>query len=233
MPSARVYCGAMDAANAGGLEAGAAALSVELGPEQVARFGRYFALLERWNSRINLTRILKPEEVVAKHFLDSLAIVPHLGAAQTLVDVGSGAGFPGVAVAIVRPAIRVTVVESVQKKAAFLEALRRELGISLDVRGLRLEQLGEAQFDVAVSRATFAPPEWVTRGASLVAPGGLLIAMLGRERPELPQPEGFEAPKVVPYALTMEGERALAVLRRRLALKDVAGAGGVSRETAP
>lgn len=205
----------MDAATSGALAAGARALGVPLDDAQLAQFDRYLALLAKWNAQINLTRVVDPAEVVAKYFLDSLAIVPHLGDARTLVDVGAGAGFPGVPAAIARRGLAVTLVESIHKKVAFLEAVKRELRLPLTVVAARLELWQPpALFDVAVSRATFAPPEWITRGAALVAPGGLLIATLARDRPPLPTPVGFASPEVVPYALPIEGERALALLRR-------------------
>lgn len=195
---------------------GAHALGVPLDDRAVARFTTYLTLLQRWNARINLTRITDAPDIVSKHFLDSLAIVPHLGPAETLIDVGSGAGFPGVPAAIARPELAVTLLESIQKKCAFLEALRRDLQRSLTVASQRLEHFRppDRGFAVAVSRATLAPVEWALRGAPLVAPGGLLIAMLGRERPSLPTPPGFSAPDLIEYDLPVEGARALALWRR-------------------
>jgi 16S rRNA (guanine527-N7)-methyltransferase len=198
------------------LRAGAEALGVSLDEDACARFVAYWRLLERWNARINLTRITDEEEVIDKHFLDSLALVPHLApGAVSLVDVGAGAGFPGIPCAIARPSLRVTLVEATQKKCAFLEAVKRELSLPLTVRAIRLEELvrGGERYDVVVSRAMLAPPEWIARGAELVAPGGLLVAMLGRDRPPLPTPSGFGAPVLAPYHLP-EGERALALLHR-------------------
>src|SRR5262249_4733305 len=109
-----------------------------------------------------------------------------LGTMRELVDVGSGAGFPGLVVALMRPDVRVTAVESIQKKAAFLEAIKRELGLAnASVVADRMEALVTAgrRFEAAVSRATFAPAEWVVRGRDLVVPGGCLLAMVvpGRE----------------------------------------------------
>lgn len=204
----------MDAATSAKLAAGAVALGVPLAAAHLDAFDRYLALLSRWNSQINLTRVIDPTEIIAKHFLDSLAIVPHINEARTLIDVGSGGGFPGAVAALVRADLRVTLVESVQKKAAFLEALRRELALPVVVEVARLERLEGRTFDVAVSRATFAPPEWVKQGARLVAPGGILLVMLGRERPPLPTPTGFDAPQLRPYRLPIDGERALALFRR-------------------
>ncbi len=203
----------MEAANSQVLRAGAEAFGIHLTDPQVAQFAAYLALLQRWNERVNLTRIIAPGEVVAKHFLDSLAIVPHLDGAKTLLDVGSGGGFPGAVAAIACPSLVVTLVESLQKKAAFLEALARDLRLPLVVEPKRLEQLTKRPFDAAVSRATFAPIEWVARGAEWVAPGGVLIAMLGRERPTLPTPAGFAPPEVLEYGLPVEADRALAIYR--------------------
>ena len=111
----------MDAKIQAALEAGAQQLGVTLDSTHLARFDRYLDALLRWNTHIKLTSVTAPADVVEKHVLDSLAVVPALGSARELVDIGSGAGFPGLVVAAVRPEIRVTVVESIQKKAAFLE----------------------------------------------------------------------------------------------------------------
>jgi 16S rRNA (guanine527-N7)-methyltransferase len=153
---------------------------------------RYLALLTTWNRRINLTGVRDPDEIRRKHFDDSLAVVGHLPAeAGRLVDVGSGAGFPGAVLALARPDLEVTLVESNQKKAAFLRALVRELSLAnVLVEAERIEALREREgfqpFDVAISRATFAVPEWLELGSSLVVPGGLVIAMEGAELNDLP-----------------------------------------------
>jgi 16S rRNA (guanine527-N7)-methyltransferase len=203
----------VDAATSSSLREGAAALGVALGQEQLVRFGAYFDLLARWNARLNLTRIIAPGEVVSKHFLDSLAILPHLGDAQELLDVGSGAGFPGIPAAIGRPGLRVTLVEATQKKAAFLEAVKRELSLPLTIRAERFEALSPTPFGAVVSRATLDPARWVAAGAPWVAPGGRLLAMLGRDRPALAAPPGFQGPTVHPYTLA-DGDRAIVVFER-------------------
>jgi 16S rRNA (guanine527-N7)-methyltransferase len=171
----------VDAATRQALVGGSAALGLFLDETTVSRFANYLDLLLTWNRRIKLTSVVEPEEVVARHFLDSLAVVPALEDAHTLVDVGSGAGFPGIPVALARPGLPVTLVESIRKKAAFLEALKRELALpNVVVQTTRMEDLVEQdrRFDAAVSRATFAPREWVQRGTPLVAAGGRLIAMV-------------------------------------------------------
>jgi len=156
-------------------------------------FGAYLDLLTTWNQRISLTAIRDAEGIVARHFVDSLAVVPAIPAkARTLVDVGSGPGFPGAVVAIARPDLDVLLVESNHKKVAFLEAVRRELKLGkLKTSAERVEKLPErpgfaGSFDVATSRATLDLPEWLKVGARLVRDGGTVIGMEGADRHELP-----------------------------------------------
>lgn len=174
------------------LAEGAAALRLELPAEQLESIVKYLNLLNKWNRKINLTGTRDEGELGTHHAVDSLAVVGHVPAAAVrLIDVGSGAGFPGVMVAIVQPGLRVTALEPNQKKHAFLATVRRELGLSnLEPRSQRLEEhLGEPLFqpyDVAVSRATFAIPEWLERGRALVRSGGLVLGMEGSEQHDLP-----------------------------------------------
>ena len=153
-------------------------------------FGRYLATLILWNKRINLTAVDTPREVIERHFLDSLSLVPHLpDSAQTLVDVGAGAGFPGAVIALVRPTLRVTLWEPNQKKVAFL----RTIGQSLSLRNLAVEPLRaerplppEDRFDCAVSRATLALPDWLQLARGLIVPGGTILGMEGADQHPLP-----------------------------------------------
>jgi 16S rRNA (guanine527-N7)-methyltransferase len=148
---------------------------------------RYVELLVFWNRRINLTAVREPDEIRTRHFDESLAASTHVpAAARTLVDVGSGAGFPGAVIALARPDLQVTLVESNHKKAAFLEAVRREVPVpNIAIRAARIESIGD-RFDVATSRATFAIPEWLELGTNLVVPGGTVIGFEGSQRFELP-----------------------------------------------
>src|SRR5438105_127511 len=114
----------MDAATKRRLVDGARSLGVELAPVAAEKLERYLELLLTWNRKINLTAITEPTEIVDRHFLDSLAVLPALGPAATLVDVGAGAGFPGAVLAIARPELRIACVESIRKKVAFLDTLR-------------------------------------------------------------------------------------------------------------
>ncbi len=138
-----------------------AARGTALDATQIDRFERYGALLREWNERMNLTAITEPEEIVTKHFLDSLTLLlaRPLAPSARVVDVGSGAGFPGVPLAIARPDARVTLVESVAKKVRFLEELTRALGLAnvtvVHARGEELahEPSRRERYDIAVARA--------------------------------------------------------------------------------
>lgn len=148
---------------------------------------RYLELLLLWNRRVNLTAISEPTAIVEKHFVDSLAVYPHIPAnARSIIDVGSGAGFPGAVLALARPDITVTLVESIHKKTAFLETLRRELPLpNLSVLAKRIEDV-ELRVDVAVSRATWDLPDWLSRGMDLVHRPGRVIGMEGAELHSIP-----------------------------------------------
>lgn len=182
------------------LRDGAERLGVRLDAAALARLDAYLALLQLWGRKINLTAIPLDdvERIATLHFLDSLACVARLPLLSdlpqpTLIDVGSGAGFPGVLCALLRPDLRVTLVERVGKKAAFLQALRRELGLNYDVESCDAERLIAAQpgqgFGVAVSRAALPPPRWLELGARLVAPAGYILAMVSEGEP-VPQLAG-------------------------------------------
>lgn len=173
------------------LRSDAAALGVDLSDEAAAHFDKYLALLNRWSASVNLVGTRDPDEIARFHLADSLAILPHLGGARRVVDVGSGAGLPGAALAIARPDLEVISLEPVHKKHAFLAAVRRELGLTgFTPLAERDEQhrsaAGFRPYDLAVSRATWAIPEWLERGVLLVRPGGRVLGMEGREQHDLP-----------------------------------------------
>src|SRR5580693_2056204 len=126
---------------------------VELSPGQIAALQAHYELLVRWNKTVNLTTITSLEEAVERHYCESLFLGTHLPAgALRVVDVGSGAGFPGFPVAILRPECTVALVESHQRKAVFLREARAELG-NIRVIGARAETLGQGSYDWVVSRA--------------------------------------------------------------------------------
>jgi 16S rRNA (guanine527-N7)-methyltransferase len=166
------------------LRAGIEALGLPVDDAAVARMVRYGERLLAWNRKVNLTAITEPREVAEKHFLDSLVLLPALAGRSTLLDVGSGAGFPGMALACARPDLRVTCCDSVMKKVAFVKATAVELGV--EVRGVGVRATGNPAEDglpiseAVVSRALADPDRWVALGVGYVAPGGLLLAMLGK-----------------------------------------------------
>ncbi len=178
---------------------GAAELGVALTPEQVDRLAQYLSLLQTWNRKINLTAITADRDVVELHFLDSLAAAPLVRDCATLLDVGAGAGFPGAVLAVALPSLRVTCIDAVAKKVAFLQTLRRTIAPNLEPLHRRDDALAGRTFDAAISRATWDPPEWLAHGAPLVAPGGRLIAMQTGEAPVLAAPAGFVALPPVEY----------------------------------
>lgn len=172
---------------------GSARLGVELAGEQVKLIVNYLDLLIKWNKSINLVRVRDEQDLVTHHVIDSLALARHIPADATrLVDVGSGAGFPGAIVAMARPDIQVTVLEPIHKKHAFLATVRRELSLAnFHPNAERLEEHRSSPlfcpYDVAVSRATFAVPEWLDVARGLVCEGGLILAMEGAEQHALPE----------------------------------------------
>lgn len=178
----------MDASAKRALRDGAAMLGLNLDDRLLQSLSRYLDLLLLWNRRINLTAIREPGQIVEKHFLDSLAVAAHVPPnARTIMDVGSGAGFPGAVIALARPSLEVVLVEPSHKKAAFLQALRRELPCPLLlVVADRIEHVmtapGFEPVDVAVSRATFELPRWLEIGRGLVKPGGIVLGMEGAEQ---------------------------------------------------
>jgi 16S rRNA (guanine527-N7)-methyltransferase len=166
------------------LRAGVEALALPVDDAAIARLVLFAERLVAWNRKVNLTAITEPREMAEKHFVDSLVLLPALAGRRTLLDVGSGAGLPGMAVACARPDLSVTCCDSVGKKVAFVKAVSVELG--LEVRGVSVRASGAPSrdglpvCDAVVSRALSEPSLWVPLGAPYVAPGGLLLAMLGK-----------------------------------------------------
>jgi len=164
------------------------ALGVPLTDAHVDAFERYHALLAKWADAVNLTAIRDPAGVAIKHFADSLALVPLLADARRLLDVGAGAGLPGIPLAIVRADLHVTLVEPRAKRAAFLREAARSLRLAdVQVWETRIEQIeppgddagGEWRFDAAVQRAALGPEEFLRHTAPWLAAGGAALLMQG------------------------------------------------------
>ncbi len=163
---------------------GATRLGLSLNPEQVARFKLYYEELIRWNRRVNLTAIVDYEEVQLKHFLDSLTVALALeGIPSNVLDIGSGAGLPGVPLKILFPDIGLTLVDSVHKKAAFLHHLVERLGLKgVEVLAQRAELLAHDEsyregFDVVLSRGVARLSTLAELALPFCTLGGAFIAM--------------------------------------------------------
>jgi 16S rRNA (guanine527-N7)-methyltransferase len=166
------------------LAEGAAALGLELAPAVLGRFQVYLEELKLWNAKINLTALKTDRDIVIKHFLDSLAVLPWLDAAPSLVDLGSGAGFPGLVLKLIQPPMALTLVEARQKKAAFLEYLASRLRLAgVEVAQIHLTPAQARQWEpkvaAVVSRAAFFLPRFLELAAPLLVPGGLALALKG------------------------------------------------------
>lgn len=160
---------------------GVGAMGVSVSPATTDIFARYLELIAKWNRVHNLTAVRETDLMVVLHLLDSLSLLPHVGTAKTLLDVGTGAGLPGIPIAIARPDLPVTLLDSSHKKCAFLRQAKAELALE-NVRVVceRVEAWTPAErFDAVVSRAFSELADFVTQARHLVAPGGRLLAMKG------------------------------------------------------
>ncbi len=162
------------------LKRGLIALGLTLDRDTQQRLLEYVALIEKWNRAYNLTAIREPEKMVSHHLLDSLAVAPHLHA-KRLLDVGSGAGLPGIPLALAKPDTQVILLDSNHKKAAFLNQAVIELKLkNAEVCSERVESWQtQNRFDVIISRAFSDIAEFVRVTRHLLAPGGVFAAMKG------------------------------------------------------
>jgi 16S rRNA (guanine527-N7)-methyltransferase len=160
---------------------GARALGLDLDEAQLGKLVAHLDLLDDWNQRINLTAIRDRPSQVVKHVLDSLSVRPYLRGAR-IADVGSGAGFPGIPLAVVDPGREFALVESIGKKCRFLEHVRDALGLAnVEVLQARAEALAPPRrFDTVLARAVGPVADLVRYAGRLVAADGRLLAMKGR-----------------------------------------------------
>jgi len=160
---------------------GARALALELDEAQLAKLVAHLDLLDEWNARMNLTAIRDRPSQLTKHLLDSLAVLPYLFG-HRIADVGSGAGFPGIPLAIVEPRRQFALIESTGKKCRFLEHERDTLGLAnVEVVQSRAESYHpEVRFDTVLARAVGPLADLVKVAGSLVVGGGRLLALKGR-----------------------------------------------------
>jgi 16S rRNA (guanine527-N7)-methyltransferase len=199
-------------------------LLVEAGMEPVEtilaeQFEGQLSLILRWNAHVNLTGIRDEEGILKRHFVESIACARALPDGITaLLDVGSGAGFPGIPIALCRPEIAVTLAESQGKKTAFLQEAVRVLGVAAKVHCGRAEAL-TTQFDCVTLRAVDKMPQAVEAAGKLVAPGGWMALMTtGKELDRLKAAAGAEFAWAEPRLLPGGEDRLLAIGKRAISL---------------
>lgn len=162
------------------LLAGLATLKLEVTAAKQQQLLNFIDLLEKWNRIYNLTALREPEQMLAQHILDSLAVVPHLQV-KTLADVGSGAGLPGIPLAVALDEVEITLIDSNHKKATFMREAQMQLNLkNVQVICARAEAFQPVNaFDAVISRAFSDLAEFVRVSRHLCAPGGRLFAMKG------------------------------------------------------
>lgn len=175
------------------------AMNIGVADEQCALFGRYYEFLLEYNQKVNLTRITEPMEVAAKHFGDSLAVLNSndFFSECSVVDVGAGAGFPGLPIAIMRPDIRITLMDSLRKRTVFLSEAVQMLELkNVQVVWARAEEMGHnplyrERFDIVLARAVAPLNVLVELCLPLLRTGGLFLAMKGpKAKEELTMAQG-------------------------------------------
>ena len=152
------------------------ALGLDLSPPQQQQLLDYVGLLNKWNKAYNLTAVREPAEMVVRHLLDSLSVLPHVQATE-IIDVGTGPGIPGIPLAIALPSLKVTLLDSNGKKTRFARQAALELGlVNVEVVQARAEQYRNASPQV-ISRAFASLPDMLDVAGHLLAPGGRMLAM--------------------------------------------------------
>ena len=197
------------------LAAGLTALGIALPEAAQLKLLAFRDLLLKWTRTYNLTALRDPQQVISHHLLDALAILPHVGAGP-LLDVGSGGGLPGIPLAIARPDLSVTLVDTVQKKATFLQQAAIELELkSVAVHHARVEEM-RGQYAQISSRAFAELARFISLTHHLLAPGGRWLAMKGA-RPDgefKALPAGSEVEAIIPLAVPgLDAERHLIILK--------------------
>lgn len=201
------------------LSAGVASLGLPISEEQIEKMLAYLALLVKWNSVYNLTSIRDPQDMVKQHLLDSLSAVHAFTQAKNVLDVGSGGGLPGIILAIVFPSTSISMIDTVNKKTAFLTQVKAELKLkNVTVHTGRVELLKvEQKFDVITSRAFSELNNFVNWSHHLLQDGGRFLAMKGvspdQEIERLP--EGWEVENIEPLQVPgLHVERHLVVIKK-------------------
>lgn len=202
---------------AAGLARGLETLQLPIAAEAQGKLLKYLALIEKWNRVYNLTAVREPQKMLTHHVLDSLAVAPHLRG-ERIIDVGSGAGLPGIPLAMALPRARITLLEASHKKSAFLEQAIIELALDnvVAVNARAETWKSDYRFDVVISRAFSDLAEFIRLAGHLCAPDGTLVAMKGvHPYEELAQlPQGYRLDSVIPIRVPqLDAERLLVLVR--------------------
>jgi 16S rRNA (guanine527-N7)-methyltransferase len=178
----------------------------------------YLALMNKWNSVYNLTSLRDPLQMVTHHVLDSLAAVPAFEDAKNVLDVGAGGGLPGIVLAIARPDMNVSLIDTVHKKTAFLTQVKAELGLkNVTVYTMKVQDLKAGPFDVITSRAFADLSDFVNWSGHLLAEGGQFIALKGTAPPEEQErlPNEWKVKELRPIKVAkLEAERHLVFIEK-------------------
>ncbi len=200
------------------LAQGVAALHLNVSAEARADLLAFIALMDKWTRVYNLTAVRSRREMLSRHVFDSLAVVPHIQGPRVL-DVGSGAGLPGIPLAIVLPDVHFTLLDSVAKKTRFMVQAVGELGLgNVAVEHSRVQSYEPGPvFDTVISRAFSDINQFISLAGQLCRPGGQLLAMKGRdpERELSALPAGFEVTAITAFSVPgLDEARCVVALRR-------------------
>ncbi len=162
-------------------------INVMLNDKQISKYYQYMNLLLEWNEKINLTSITRQDEIILKHFIDSMTVLKYLDKYNKIIDVGTGAGFPGIPIAIMKEEKSVTLMDSLNKRIKFLEDIKQKLDLkNIDLIHSRAEDLGQdlnnrEMYDVSVSRAVANLTTLVEYLIPFIKIGGICICMKGQD----------------------------------------------------
>ena len=195
------------------LTAGVAKMGLPVSIDMQEKLLKYLALLQKWNKVYNLTAVRNPEDMVVLHLLDSLSVLPYI-CDKNILDVGSGAGLPGVVLAIVKPELQVTTIDTVQKKAIFMRQVKGELGLdNLTVVNKRVEEFNSGElFEQIISRAFSEIELFIRLTKHLIADNGQWLAMKGVAPVQELKALSLQPEKIIPLEVAfLEAERHLVI----------------------
>ncbi|MBI5543076.1 MAG: 16S rRNA (guanine(527)-N(7))-methyltransferase RsmG [Deltaproteobacteria bacterium] len=193
------------------LVAEARTLGVPVSEQEAGKLGVYLDQLLLWNRKVNLTAITDPAVAVEQHLLDSLAAALALGSARSVIELGAGGGLPSIPLAIVRPGVQFTLVETVGKKVGFLKAAIASLGLP-NARAMQVRAGGDPdserlpRCDAVIARAFMEPGAFVPLAAHYLVPAGRVIAMVGAET-QVGEVPGIQRAETIEYVLPRSGAR--------------------------